>query len=132
MALAYRKILFATDLSDLSFEAWPHAETLAEKLGAEITAVSVLEETYCAIACATKASFATPDALSDARLRSHAARESVVSYAGVPIRDVSGCVVATLCHFDVRPRLIPPNEISVLELVAPVVEDWLQTGRYRT
>jgi len=46
MALAYKKILFATDLSDLSFEAWPHAVTLAERLGAEISAVLVLEEPY--------------------------------------------------------------------------------------
>lgn len=46
MAIAYRKILFATDLSDLSFEAWPHATALAEKLGAELHAVVVLEEPY--------------------------------------------------------------------------------------
>jgi nucleotide-binding universal stress UspA family protein len=46
MAFPYRKILFATDLSDLSFEAWPHAVALAEKLGAELHAVVVLEEPY--------------------------------------------------------------------------------------
>jgi nucleotide-binding universal stress UspA family protein len=46
MAFPYRKILFATDLSDLSFEAWPHACALAEKLAAELHAVVVLEEPY--------------------------------------------------------------------------------------
>ena len=46
MAIAYRRILFATDLSDLSFAAWPHAIALAEKFGAELHAVVVLEEPY--------------------------------------------------------------------------------------
>jgi nucleotide-binding universal stress UspA family protein len=41
-----RKILFTTDLSDLSFEAWPHAIGLAEKFGAELHAVVALEEPY--------------------------------------------------------------------------------------
>jgi universal stress protein A len=42
----FRKILFTTDLSDLSFEAWPHAVALAEKHGAELHAAVVLEEPY--------------------------------------------------------------------------------------
>jgi nucleotide-binding universal stress UspA family protein len=42
----YQRILFATDLSDVSFEAWPHALALAEKFGAELHAVLVLEEPY--------------------------------------------------------------------------------------
>lgn len=41
-----RNILFPTDLSDDSFAAWPHAVTLAQKLGARIHAVSVVEEPY--------------------------------------------------------------------------------------
>ena len=46
MALPYRRILFATDLSDLSLQAWPHALALAEKHGAELHAVVVLEEPF--------------------------------------------------------------------------------------
>lgn len=42
----YKKILFATDLSDLSLAAWPHATMLAEKLGAAICATVVMEEPY--------------------------------------------------------------------------------------
>jgi len=41
-----KNILFPTDLSDDSFAAWPHAVTLAEKLGARIHAVTVVEEPY--------------------------------------------------------------------------------------
>ena len=46
MATPYRKILFATDLSDLSLQAWPHAVALAEKFGSELLIATVLEEPY--------------------------------------------------------------------------------------
>jgi nucleotide-binding universal stress UspA family protein len=42
----YKKILFATDLSELSLAAWPHATMLAEQLGAAICATVVIEEPY--------------------------------------------------------------------------------------
>lgn len=41
-----KNILFPTDLSDDSFAAWPHAVALAQKLGARIHAVTVVEEPY--------------------------------------------------------------------------------------
>jgi GAF domain-containing protein len=87
--------------------------------------VSPLADTYCAITCATDWPFSTPDAPRDARLTGHAALNSVLCYAGVPIRLDGGCVFGTLCHFDVRPRLIPPGELTVLERVAPLVARWL-------
>jgi nucleotide-binding universal stress UspA family protein len=46
MATRVRRILFPTDLSDLSFEAWPLAVELAQKFGAELRAAVVLEEPY--------------------------------------------------------------------------------------
>ncbi len=46
MANAYRRILFATDLSDLSLEAWPHAVELAQRFGAELLLATVIEEPY--------------------------------------------------------------------------------------
>ncbi|HET6162393.1 MAG TPA: universal stress protein [Planctomycetota bacterium] len=46
MPLPYRRILFATDLSEVSLQAWPHAVALAEKLGAELLVVTVIEEPY--------------------------------------------------------------------------------------
>lgn len=80
--------------------------------------VSQLDDTFCAIVWGSDRPFATPDAPGDERLVSHAARERVQSYCGVPIRLASGRVSGTLCHFDVRPRLLPPSEIEVLQLVA--------------
>jgi nucleotide-binding universal stress UspA family protein len=46
MAVPYRRILFATDLSDLSLDAWPHAVELAQRFGAELLLATVIEEPY--------------------------------------------------------------------------------------
>jgi GAF domain-containing protein len=80
-----------------------------------------LEETNCAITCAGARPFHTSDARTEARLVAHAACESVLSYGGVPIRLESGVVCGTLCHFDVRPRLLGRGELEVLETVAPLL-----------
>lgn len=82
-------------------------------------AVSRLDETYCAIVWDEERPFSTPDASSDVRLVTHVARERVQSYCGVPIRLASGRLWGTLCHYDVRPRLLPSSELELLELVAP-------------
>lgn len=80
--------------------------------------VSRLDDTYCAIVWGGDRPFATADAPLDTRLVAHASRESIRSYCGVPIRHESGSVFGTLCHFDVRPRLLSPTEIEVLTLAA--------------
>jgi GAF domain-containing protein len=84
-----------------------------------------LERTYCGIVSSTRSPFYVEDAISDARVANHAARESVVSYAGVPLRSPTGHVVGTLCHFDVRPRVLPEHELDVLEAVAGAISSWL-------
>ena len=88
-------------------------------------AVSTLDVGYCGIACSTRSPFVTGNAREDARLESHPARESMVSYAGVPIRMPGGVAWGTLCHFDGRPRLIPEREVPILEAVTPLVATWL-------
>ena len=92
-------------------------------------AVAPLEETFCSIVCATNGSFATPNALHDARLRTHAARESVLSYDGVPIRMPNGRVWGSLCHHDIRPRLLASAEQHILEAAAPLFARWLAENR---
>lgn len=84
-----------------------------------------LERTYCGIVSSTRAPFYVEDAISDSRLSVHPARASVVSYAGVPVRSAAGEVVGTLCHFDTRPRMLPVDEIKVLEGVARSISMWL-------
>lgn len=80
--------------------------------------VSRLDDTYCALVCGDERPFATESSATDPRLAQHAARERVRSYCGVPIRSESGRVWGTLCHHDVRPRLLSRTEIVVLECVA--------------
>ena len=88
-------------------------------------AVSTLDIGYCGIACASSAPFVTSDARDDSRLQSHPARKSMISYAGVPIRMRGGVTWGTLCHFDVRPRLLTPGEIPILETLVPHIAAWL-------
>ena len=88
-------------------------------------AVTKLDETYCSIPCSTLRPFSTVDAANDARLVAHAARDSVLCYAGVPIRLASGQPWGTLCHFDLRPRLLVGDEIGALTTVAPVLAEWI-------
>jgi GAF domain-containing protein len=83
--------------------------------------INTLNETYCAITAASCAPFATDDAGADPRLATHAARCSVLSYLGVPIRSPDGRPWGTLCHFDVRPRVAPRGEVPVLEWAASVL-----------
>jgi len=88
--------------------------------------VCPIDETYCGIVVADEAEFATGDATLDARLTAHPAREAVISYAGVPLRLASGRPWGTLCHFDVRPRLLLGRELAVLQAAAPVLMRWLR------
>jgi GAF domain-containing protein len=87
--------------------------------------VRAIDDTYCSIVLGADRPFGTPDASRDERVSCHAARERVLSYCGVPIREANGRMWGTLCHFDVRPRLLPPTEIAVLEDVASAFARWL-------
>lgn len=91
-------------------------------------AVCALNETYCSIVAQRGRAFRVSDATSEARLREHPARESVQSYAGIPVRLAGGRVLGTLCHFDGRPRIMPASEIAVLREVAPLLATCLETG----
>jgi GAF domain-containing protein len=88
-------------------------------------AVCGLTETYCSIVYESGRPFRVGDARADSRLTIHAARDSVQSYAGIPVRLPGGRVLGTLCHFDGRPRIMTARELSVLEEVAPLFVPWL-------
>ncbi len=89
-----------------------------------------LNDGYCGLTCASAAPFATSDSRRDPRLRAHPARESMRSYAGVPLR-IDDAVWGTLCHYDMRPRVIPRGEVTVLEHVAPLFAQWVREYRER-
>lgn len=93
-------------------------ENPALPLGAD----SPLRETYCSLTAGGDAPYTTADSRADPRLTAHPARESVVSYCGVPLRDAAGNAFGTLCHFDFVARPIPEAEIPLLEAAARMVE----------
>jgi hypothetical protein len=95
-------------------------------IGATSGAVTTIDQTYCGIVVANEDQFATGDAGLDPRLTEHPARGSVISYAGVPLRLTSGRAWGTLCHFDVRPRLLLGAEFGVLHAAAPLLVSWLR------
>jgi GAF domain-containing protein len=94
--------------------------------------VNPLDHTYCGIVAATRQPFAAEDAQHDARLTVHPARDSVVSYIGVPIRISNGHVFGTLCHFDTRPRILPLDEVATLESISRIVAQWIEAPPTRS
>lgn len=91
--------------------------------------VTSLDRTFCGIVASTYAPLLVADASTDPRVVKHPARDSVVSYVGVPVvRSTDGGIFATLCHYDLRPRILPLDELAVLESIARRVSDWLVTS----
>ena len=88
-------------------------------------AVTPLSDTYCGVVLKTNSPLRTADALDDVHLVGHPARESVLSYCGVPVRTANGLPRGSLCHFDVRPRLLSSQESRILEAAAPLFARWL-------
>ena len=84
-----------------------------------------LDATYCSIVYATRSPFLAEETTTDPRLVAHRARDSVVSYFGVPVRNAEGRVFGTLCHYDLRPRMLPESELAVLEIVSRCISAWL-------
>jgi GAF domain-containing protein len=82
-----------------------------------------LRETYCSVVGASASPFSVADTRLDDRTADHPARESTVSYCGVPLLGESGEPLGTLCHFDVVPRPIPMDEISLMQAIAPRVAE---------
>lgn len=97
---------------------------------------SPMHETYCSIVGDSETTFSTPDALGDERLDTHPARASIQAYCGAPVVNRNGVCVGSLCHFDLRPRLIPETEIPVLERIAGLLGESCtlaaQEGAHRT
>lgn len=80
-----------------------------------------LVDTYCWFLVASASPFVTQYALADARLIDHPAQQSVVAFHGVPLIDSTGACIGAICHWDVRPRVAPPAEVSLLYEAAHVL-----------
>lgn len=78
--------------------------------------------TYCVFARSSRSEFATDDAMADARLVDHVAREQVRAYCGVPIMTPEGEVLGTLCHYDLVPREASQIDLALMCQVASTLE----------
>lgn len=86
-----------------------------------------LAETYCSLVIAQREPFATADALADDRVSGHPAGANVRAYCGVPLRRPDGTPFGTLCHFDSVARPVPTSEIPLMQRVATLVMQRLDT-----
>jgi GAF domain-containing protein len=81
-----------------------------------------LNETYCERVVESNAPFVVQDALVEDDLLHHPNRETVRSYAGVPIAGEAGQPWGTVCHFDASPYRLRPRDISRLQTFAGMME----------
>ncbi|SDP72650.1 GAF domain-containing protein [Rhodoferax sp. OV413] len=78
--------------------------------------------TYCCYVRDSKGVFTTANALMDARLDGHAARNAVLAYCGVPVLTPEGLLLGTLCHYDVVPRDPEQLDLELLVQVASALQ----------
>ncbi|RYF48444.1 MAG: GAF domain-containing protein [Comamonadaceae bacterium] len=86
---------------------------------AALTATEVPDNaTYCCFVRESGTPFKTPNALVDERLADHPARTGVLGYCGVPLMDLSGNIIGTLCHYDVVPRDAEQIDVALMMSIA--------------
>lgn len=77
------------------------------------------EATFCSRVGLERQTFETNDAMADAAVGDHPARERVQAYCGALLRNADGTPFGSLCHFDPAPLVISSEERALLEAVAP-------------
>lgn len=80
------------------------------------------DESYCRITATDGTACEITNSLTDPRLVTHAARETVQCHCGVLLRSPDGQPLGTLCHFDVRPRETPAGALLTLMALRSLVE----------
>ena len=78
---------------------------------------------YCVFLRDSGLLFHTSDALRDERVRTHPKREQLQSYCGVPVLDSEGKLFGSVCHFDIKARVIADEDVDLMEAVALLLRD---------
>ncbi|MCU1286837.1 MAG: luxQ 8 [Acidobacteriales bacterium] len=86
------------------------------------------KDSYCMMTANDGKSCEIADSLTDPRLKKHTAREVVRAYCAVLLRYSDGRSLGTLCHFDLKPQLVPPGTFESLDAVRPALEQFLCAG----
>lgn len=81
----------------------------------------VLDDSYCGIVARSGERFVVEDSMHDVRLSGHPAQATMIAYHGYPLRDGTDRCFGSLCHWDVRPRLLPDGESQLLYDIAPII-----------
>lgn len=89
-------------------------------------------DTYCAFVARDSAPFSTSNSLRDHRLLEHPARRVVMGYHAVPLRDTVGACFGSICHWDVRPRVLSADDAALLHDVAPLIAREVLAHRRRS
>ena len=85
------------------------------------SSVAKVSDTYCVWIHETLSVVQMSDALTDPRAKGHPKREAVRSYCGGPIRDETGRLFGTICHFDFEPRAETREAMPILAEVGPLL-----------
>ena len=91
-----------------------------------------LDDTYCGIVARSGEPLVVENSLTDHRLLWHPSRKTVIAYNAVPLLDTTDKCFGSLCHWDVRPRLLPVGEADLLHELAPLVAHAVIADRRRT
>jgi GAF domain-containing protein len=83
-----------------------------------------LKDSYCQFVLRDSL-FITEKSGGDARLSGHVYAGVVNSYAGTGIRNASGALAGTLCHFDLGALPVTDDEVRLLEAVAGLLSAYL-------
>lgn len=112
-----------TQLAAVSL-VYPDRQVLAGCNAAEGTLARVisLEMSVCKYTVASREALIVDDTRAHPLLSDHPAvlDESVLAYAGVPILDAQGLVIATLCTWDTRSRHWSSGQVQILNDLAHV------------
>jgi GAF domain-containing protein len=100
-----------------------------ENPAAQTTATIPVTASYCVFVRDQERPFFTSDSLRDERLAQHPKQHVIRSYCGVPLVGEDGTAVGSVCHFDLLPRAISPQNVELLEAMTTVLNEWYAQGQ---
>lgn len=81
-----------------------------------------IEASYCVLVRATNEAIAIENATTDRRVATHAKRDELASYIGVPLLRSDGAMFGTLCSYDAQPKTFDVRVRQALEAAIREIE----------
>ncbi len=78
---------------------------------------------YCVFVRTSGSVFHTSDALRDERAREHPKWEQIRAYCGVPVRDGTGKLFGSICHFNDTPTVILDADVALMEAAGRLLQE---------